>query len=99
MKNRVLGAAIVAAAMAGGVPGSLPGSQAQAKPGSSAPQVPGMSLMQQLAAIAQRQQSVWWGGYTHTYPRRGWSVAEGKRRARRARNRLRAKGKHRRAVR
>lgn len=31
--------------------------------------------------------------------RRGWSVAEGKRRARKARNRLRAKGRHRRAVR
>lgn len=31
--------------------------------------------------------------------RRGWSVAEVKRRARKARNRLRAKGKHRRAVR
>lgn len=31
--------------------------------------------------------------------RRGWSVAEGKRRARRARNRLRAKGQHRKAAR
>ena len=39
------------------------------------------------------------GNWRPRYGGKGWSVAEGKRRARKARNRLRAKGQHRRAVR
>ena len=52
------------------------------------------SLMQALASGGAPT-----GNWRPRYGGKGWSVAEGKRRARKSRNKLRAKGQHRRAVR
>lgn len=58
-----------------------------------------VSFLQQMAGIGSGGGM----GYGNNGPRyrdnRGFSVAEGKRRARKTRNRLRARGQHRRAVR
>ena len=101
MKNRVL----MMAAMAG-LAASMPGASIVA--GGERVVTPqelqrgsGMTfgqMVERLAAI-QRNSGTYWGPRGPNYTRPGWSVAEGKRRARKARNRLRAKGKHRRAVR
>lgn len=101
-QNRVLGAVIAAAALAGLTPSlNAPSSAQQVKASTlgGAPQVPGTTLAQVLQQIASQSESSRWSWWQPTYPRRGWTVAEGKRRARKARNRLRAKGQHKRAVR
>lgn len=105
MKNRVLGLAIVGAMLGMGGPhvllfsGGLP-SVSVGGPG--APQSglrgggsgPGYSMAGLFSGGGLRH-----GGYRPGYKKRGWSVAEDRRRARKRRNKLRAKGHHRAAVR
>lgn len=103
MKNRVL----MMAAMAGLVapisgPSIIAGGGRVVTPQELQRRGPsGMTFGQMVERLVGIQQSSgnWYGMSDPAYPRRGWSVAEGKRRARKARDRLRAKGKHRRAVR
>lgn len=59
--------------------------------------MPGLSLGQLMQALDSGGAPT--GNWRPRYGGKGWSVAEGKRRARKHRNRLRANGQHQRAVR
>lgn len=101
MKNRVLGLAAIAAVMA--MPGAATVSPngvnapSQAR-GASGTQLPQGGAGTMLGSILDSG-----GGYGYTRPtyrsRGGWTAAEAQRRKRRTRNKLRAKGQHRKAVR
>lgn len=101
MKNRVLGLAVVAAALAAG--GPLPGLvKVSPTVGSyGAPSLGGLLGGGSGAgySVAGALSGGYGGSFRPHYKKRGWSVAEDRRRARKRRNKLRAKGQHRKAVR
>lgn len=105
MKNRVLGLAVVAAALAaaGPIPGGvkvMPTLGVQSGPGA-----PAGGVLSGGAGSGYSLAGLFSGGglrgnhYRPSYKKRGWSVAEDRRRARKRRNKLRAKGHHKAAVR
>lgn len=103
MKNRVLLAAVAAAALAGPQIGSAPGTQVFQAPPSAQPQG-GMHVPQ--GGIGSILQALMGGrgfgsntGWRQRYIGRGYTVAHGRRMAAKRRNRLRAKGQFRKAVR
>jgi hypothetical protein len=92
-----LGAALVLASMAAGMGGGFPGAANMLQATSGAPQKPKATLGQHTPTTPRRQRFVSgsgaFGWATHRPPGPPRKVAWDKRDARKARNRLRAKGK------